>query len=219
VNVDNELRTCSGNRPQRDEVLLREGLRLEYFTIGWNVVEAVVAIGAGALAGSIALVGFGLDSVIEVVAASMLAWRLRHASRAGTTWEEETKAERRALFVVGLTFWALAIYILYESSSILFREAAPGESKPGIVLAAVSLLIMPWLGWRKLRVAGRLESRALRADATETFVCSYLSFALLLGLGLNAWLGWWWADPVAALAMLPLLVREGWEAVIESRGE
>ncbi|MFQ5456899.1 MAG: cation transporter [Myxococcota bacterium] len=219
MNADIQLRPSSGERSKSYKLLLREGLRLEYFTIGWNVVEAVVAIGAGTLAGSIALVGFGLDSVIEVVAASMLAWRLLHASRAGTTWEEETKAERRALFVVGLTFWALAIYILYESSSILFRQAAPGESTLGIFLAVVSLIIMPWLGWRKLKVARKLGSRALRADAMETFVCSYLSFALLLGLGLNASLDWWWADPMAALAMLPLVVREGWEAVIESRAE
>jgi divalent metal cation (Fe/Co/Zn/Cd) transporter len=138
------LRTCAANGSDKYELLLLEGLRLEYFTIGWNLVEAAVAIGAGVFAGSIALLGFGLDSVIEVVAASMLTWRLLHASRAGTTWEEETQAEKRALFVVGLTFWALSLYILYEASSILFGRALPEESTLGIVLAAVSLIIMPW---------------------------------------------------------------------------
>jgi len=196
---------------------LRLALRLEYFTIGWNVLEAFVAIGSGLLAGSIALVGFGLDSVIEVLAASMLLWRLRMEHLDQGRAEDHARAERKALFVVGGTFLALALYIVYEAATMLLRREAPETSTAGIVLACLSLAVMPVLGLRKLDVARRLKSRALRADAMETLVCSYLSFTLLLGLGLNAWRGWWWADPLAALAMLPLVVHEGWEALEHAR--
>ena len=193
--------------------LIKRGLRLEYFTVAWNVVEAVVAIGAGVVAGSVALVGFGLDSIIELTSGCVLIWRLR---KHGVTSEEaESEAERKAIFVVGVTFFALAFYILYEAVGTLIGQEKPMESLVGIMLAAVSLMVMPYLGIAKRRVAARINSRALAADGLETLVCSYLSFTLLLGLGLNALFGWWWADPIAALAMLWLLVREGWEAVEE----
>ena len=175
-----------------------------------------MAIGSGILAGSIALVGFGLDSVIEVAAASMLVWRLRKEQVEGGVGDH-SEAERRALRVVGLTFGALALYIALQAVIILFERRAAEESIAGIVMATASLAVMPVLSWRKFVVARRLGSRTLRADAVETLVCSYLSLTLLLGLGLNAWLGWWWADPVAGLAMIPLLVREGWEATEESQ--
>ncbi len=206
---------CEGvdHRPgaTRDS-LLRTGVRLEWFTIGWNSVEAVVAIGAGLLAGSIALVGFGLDSVIETAAGLMVLWRLKREV-AGAHDDEVERAERAALRFVGLTFLVLAVYVFYESAGKLWRQEASGESWVGIGLAICSVIVMPLLAMRKRAVARALGSQALAADAVETLVCAYLSLTLLLGLGLNALAGWWWADPLAALAMLPLIVKEGVEAL------
>ena len=186
--------------------LRQRAIRLEYFTITWNVLEAVVAVVAGWLAGSIALIGFGLDSIIETTAGVALLWRLRQKG------EGEEQAESRALRIVGLTFFALAGYVAYESVGDLWLGKRPEKSLVGIVLAGVSLVVMPLLGRAKQRVARQMGSRALAADAAETFLCSLLSFTLLLGLGLNAAFGWWWADPVAALAMVIFMVREGVEA-------
>jgi divalent metal cation (Fe/Co/Zn/Cd) transporter len=196
------------------ESALRKGLRLEVFTVGWNAVEAIVAIVAGFFAGSVALVGFGLDSVIESVSGVALYHRLR-GELLGDDERNEAR-ERRALRFVGVSFFLIAAYVLYEAATVLWRKEVPHHSAAGIVLAGLSLIIMPFLGWNKMRTARELESRALAADAKETFVCAYLSLALLLGLGLNASLGWWWADPVAGLAMLPLIVHEGWEAYEDS---
>ncbi|MBI4591734.1 MAG: cation transporter [Candidatus Rokubacteria bacterium] len=206
---------CDGlaHRPEAARaILLRTGVRLEWFTIGWNSVEAVVAIGAGLLAGSIALVGFGLDSVIETTAGLMVLWRLRREV-VGAHGDQVERAERAALKFVGLTFLALALYVLYESGRKLWSREAPAESWVGIGLAICSVIVMPLLAMRKRSVARALGSRALAADAVETLVCSYLSLTLLLGLGLNAFVGWWWADPLAALAMLPLIFKEGVEAL------
>jgi divalent metal cation (Fe/Co/Zn/Cd) transporter len=198
--------------------LLDRGVRLEILTIAWNAIEAIVAIGAGLSAGSIALVGFGLDSVIESISGIALYRRLTF-ERDGATAEESERSERRALWFVGLSFWLIAAYVAYESGETLIDRTLPDSPMIGIVLAAISLVVMPLLGWAKRRTGQTLGSRALIADATETFVCAYLSFALLLGLGLNAALGWWWADPVAALLMLPLIVHEGREAIEAARGE
>ena len=189
----------------------QKALSLEYFTVGWNVLEGVIAITAGVLAGSIALVGFGLDSYVEVASGGVLIWRLR---KHGDEIEEET-AEKRAILVVGITFLALALYVTYESAKKLILQEPPAESLIGILLAIVSLIVMPVLAWQKRKVAAQIHSRALAADALETLACSYLSFTLLIGLGLHAWLGWWWADPLAALAMVFFLAREGWEAIEE----
>ena len=194
---------------------LRTGLRLEVFTVGWNVIEAVVAIGAGAIAGSVALVGFGLDSVIESISGIALYHRLRGELNGDESRNDER--EKRALLFVGVSFFLIAAYVTYESLATLLSREAPEHSVPGIVLAALSLIVMPVLGWRKLVTARALQSRALEADAMETFVCAYLSFALLIGLLLNSMFDWWWADPVAALAMLPLIIHEGREAIEESR--
>ena len=184
----------------------RQAVRLEYFSLSWNAIEAVIAIVAGVLAASIALVGFGLDSVIETVAAVALLWRPRQRGE----WEEA--AEARGLRMVGATFFLLAAYVTYESVRGLWLREQPERSLVGIALAGISLVVMPVLGTAKRRLARRMNSRALAADGMETLLCAYLSFTLLLGLGLNAWLGWWWADPVAALAMVGFMLREGWEA-------
>lgn len=195
--------------------LLRRAIRLEVLTIAWNVIEAAVAIGAGWLAGSVALVGFGLDSIIETVAASAVYRRFR-AEMKGASEEEAEAHEGRALRIVGITFFVLALYILYEAGSTLWLREPPDRSPIGIALAALSLAVMPLLAWAKYRTGRALQSRALIADAKETIACSYLSLTLLLGLGANVLLGWWWADPVAALAMIPWVAREGREALEEA---
>jgi len=197
----------------QQNALRQKALRLEYALISYNVLEGIIAVLAGWQAGSIALLGFGLDSGIEVLSAGILVWRLRHSGSP----DEETRRERQALFGVGVTFFVLAGYILYDAGGSLLRGEPPGTSWIGILLATASLIVMPTLGWRKRKIALAMGSRALEADAVETFLCAYLSFALLLGLSLNAALGWWWADPLAALAMVGFIVKEGWEAVRESR--
>ena len=184
-------------------VLERRARGLAYVTIAWNSVEAVVAVTAGLAAGSIALVGFGLDSLVEVFAGSVVLWRLR-----GTGEERERRAQR----LIAVSFFALAAYVVAESVRDLVVSSEAGESGVGIVLAAVSLAVMPALGLVKRRVATQLGSRALLADAAETLLCSYLSAVLLLGLVLNAAIGWWWADPLAAMAIAFLAFREGREA-------
>jgi divalent metal cation (Fe/Co/Zn/Cd) transporter len=191
----------------------QKGLLAEYFTVGWNVVEGIIAIAAGVIAGSIALVGFGLDSYIEVASGLVLIWRLR--KHGFSNEEDEETAEKKAIFFVGMTFFLLASYVIYESGKKLLLHEQPEESLIGIVLATVSLIVMPFLAVWKRKIAEEINSRALRADALETLACSYLSFTLLLGLGGNALFGWWWADPVAALAMVYFLVKEGTEAVQE----
>ena len=191
----------------------QKGLVAEYFTVGWNVVEGVIAIGAGIVAGSIALVGFGLDSYIEVASGSVLIWRLR--KHGFSNEEEESAAESKAIFFVGITFFVLVLYVIYEAGKTLFFHEQPRESLLGILLAIISLMVMPFLAVWKKKIADEINSRALRADALETLACSYLSFTLLVGLAANALFGWWWADPVAALAMVYFLVKEGTEAVQE----
>lgn len=193
----------------------RTALALVAATLAYNVVEAVIALASGVAADSIALLGFGLDSGIEIGAAAIVLWRLSLETR-GVTGERLERAERRAHRFVGVAFLALAAWVSFQAVWGLARADAPRESLVGIALAAASLVIMPLLAWAKLRVAREIGSGALRAEAKETLACSYLSFALLLGLVANAAAGWWWADPVAALAMVPWLVREGLEGV---RGE
>jgi cation diffusion facilitator family transporter len=202
--------------PARKERLHRRGVWLEVFTITWNVVEAAVAIGAGLLAGSIALVGFGVDSGIEVISAIALLWRLlRTGPRASA--EEHSNAEKRALYLVAATFFLLSAYVAYEAVSALLAREGPESSTVGLVLSILSLLIMPALAYYKQGTAREMGSEALRADAAETWVCSYLSLALLAGVGLYAAFGWWWADPVGALTMLPVILWQGWETFGDAR--
>ncbi len=187
---------------------LRAGLRLEYFTIGWNALEAIVGLVAGFTAGSVALVAFALDSIVEASSGSILIWRLR-TERSGARTVEE--AERPAIRLLAGAFFALAAYVGGRAAYDLLNEARPHESPPGIVLAAVSLIVMPILAYRKARVARDLDSRALQADSMQTTLCTYLSAFLLLGLAANALFGWWWADPIAGLAIAAVAAKEGRE--------
>jgi len=194
---------------------IRIGLWLVIATMVYNGVEAGLALWAGLQASSVALVGFGLDSIIELAAASVMLWRLSLETR-GADPERIEEGERKVQRFVGATFMALALYVVGQAGWTLWTSAAPEESHVGIALAAASLLIMPLVAWGKLRAAREIGSKSLRAEAKETLACSYLSFALLLGLLANALAGWWWADPVAALLMVPWLVKEGLEGI---RGE
>lgn len=196
--------------------LLRRGIALEAVTVGYNALEGMLAIVAGIAAGSVALTGFGVDSVIEVTSGALLWWRLR--AELGSAPLGPT-VERRASGGAGFLLLALGVYIVTDSTRLLLTGNHPESSLVGIVLMVLSLIVMPLLARAKLGVAASLGSRALRADAHETIVCAWLSATTLLGLGLNAVLGWWWADPVAALVMLPLIVREGIEAWRGQAGE
>jgi cation diffusion facilitator family transporter len=200
----------------RERRLHRRALRLEYFTVSWNVIEALVAITAGVIAGSVALVGFGVDSGIEVISAVALLWRLRKAD-ADADAQTEEHAERRALYAVAATFFLLAAYIGFEALSALIAGEEPDSSTVGLVLSVVSLAVMPTLAYWKGRTGREMGSRALQADAIETWVCSYLSLALLLGVGAYGAFGWAWADPVGALLMLPVILWQGWETLEEAR--
>jgi divalent metal cation (Fe/Co/Zn/Cd) transporter len=177
--------------------------RLEYFTIAWNSLEALVALLAGFVAGSVALVGFGFDSLIEVSSGAALLWRLHRGER----------AERAALRIVGACFVALALYIAIDSMRTLWLREAPHQSIAGIVLTAASVVAMRLLARAKRQSAASLGSGAMRADARQSEFCMYLSAIVLGGLLINALLGWWWADPLAGLVMVPIIAREGIEAL------
>lgn len=202
------LQLNNSNRP----ALIKKGRYLEYFTIGYNSLEGLIAVVAGLVAGSIALVGFGFDSLIEVTSGAALLWRLH----ADVDEERRERVEAISLRIVGALFVVLGIYVTYDSVKALIRREAPEESLVGIVLAAVSLVVMPLLVRAKRQVARAINSGALMADSKQTELCTYLSAILLGGLLLNALFGWWWADPIAALIMVPIIAKEGVEAL---RGE
>jgi divalent metal cation (Fe/Co/Zn/Cd) transporter len=191
------------------EAIITRGLRLEYFTLGWNSLEALIALISGFVAGSIALIGFGLDSVVEVSSAAVMLWRL-HADHHTQSRE---RTEKVALRAVGICFLVLAVYVAFEGINTLLRHEAPQRSLPGILLASASLIAMPLLARAKRRVASAINSGAMHADSRQTDICAYLSTILLGGLVLNAAFGWWWADPIAGLIMVPLIANEGIEAV------
>lgn len=204
--------------PARREELHRRAVLLEWFTVAWNVVEAAVAIGVGLVVGSVALVGFGVDSSVEVISAVVLLWRLYRAGPNASA-EEQSGAERKALYLVAATFFLLAAYVLYEAIGALLSEEGPEVWTVALLLSVVSILVMPTLAYLKGRTGREIGSRALLADTVETWVCTYLSVALLAAVGLNAAFGWWWADPVGALAMLPVILWQGWETLGEAREE
>ena len=189
--------------------LVRRSYRLNVLTLAYNSIEGVVALLAGALAGSIALTAFGLDSLIELAASITALWRLRADVRP----DAREHSERVSLRVIGALFLALAAYVGIDAARALLRRDAPSESVLGIIVAALSVIVMPVLARAKRRVALQLGSGALAAESQQTSLCAYLSAILLGGLVLNATLGWWWADPIAALAMVPIIGREGIEGV------
>jgi divalent metal cation (Fe/Co/Zn/Cd) transporter len=181
---------------------IRRGRRLQYFTIVYNSLEALISLVAGFLAGSVSLVGFGLDSLIEVTSGGAVLWRLH-----------DEAAERIALRIVGWCFLCLATYLAVDSSTMLYRHEEAQRSVAGILIAAASVVIMPVLARAKRKVAAGLGSSAMHADSRQTDFCTYLSAILLCGLALNAAFGWWWADPAAALAMSPVIAKEGIDAL------
>ena len=194
--------------PER-QIVARSARRLEYFTIGWNILEGTIAVTAGAFAASISLVGFGIDSFIEVTSGSALLWRMSvDANQA-----QRERHERTALRIVGVCFIALSIYVAGEAIADLTAHRAPEGSIPGIVLAVASLIVMPLLSRAKRRVGAFLKSPAMHADAKQADFCAYLAAILLLGLSLNAVLGLWWSDPIAALLMVPLIAHEGVQGI------
>jgi divalent metal cation (Fe/Co/Zn/Cd) transporter len=192
--------------------LVRRGLALNYLTLGYNTIEAIVSVAAGLVAGSVALVGFGVDSGIEVTASVAAQWRLR----ADFDRARRERVEQVTRRVIGASFLALAAYVAVDSLTTLWKREPPAPSTVGLVILILSALVMPALARAKRQVAHALQSRALEADASQTSLCAYLSVIALVGVGLNAAFGWWWADPAAALVMVPIIAREGLEGL---RGE
>jgi len=190
-------------------VVAQRGKRLEYFTIGWNSLEGIVAVTAGAVAGSISLVGFGFDSFIEVISGITLLWRMSQDAQE----HDRHRIEQRALRIVSVCFLALAAYIGCEAVGHLLEKKAPQHSLPGIILACVSLVVMPLLARAKRRVGAHLKSAAMNADAKQAEFCTYLSAILLGGLLLNITFDLWWADPAAGLVMMPIIAMEGWNGL------
>jgi divalent metal cation (Fe/Co/Zn/Cd) transporter len=191
------------------QTIAKRGTRLSYFTIVWNGLEGLIAVVAGTVVGSISLVGFGIDSFIEVVSGATLLWRMTVDANV----QSRERNERLSLRIVGICFFSLAIYVTYEACSDFITRKTPKHSIPGIILACVSLVVMPILSRAKKKVGYKLRSAAMNADARQTDFCVYLSAILLSGLLLNATLGWWWADPTAALIMVPIIAKEGLDGI------
>jgi len=192
-----------------------KALYLSYFTVGYNVLEALASLLAGYLAGSIALVGFGLDSLVESLSGGVMIWRFRH--RPGLAADAEEQIERRAIKIVGCTFLVLGAYVLYESLKKLFFQEIPSPSLLGIIIAIISLIVMPGLYLLKYRTGKSLNSRSLMADSKQTLACAWLSLALLVGLGLNYLFGIWQADPIIGLVVVGFLGKEGWETLKQGK--
>lgn len=195
---------------------VRDGVRIEIITVAWMVVEAAVSIVAGIVAGSLLLVAFGADSVIELVSGGILLWRLSVQARGGDA-ERVERAERRAAWVVAVALALLCAYVLASAIYSLLAHARPETSLVGIAIAAAAVLVMPWLGITKRRLATSLDSGALRGDAASSFTCAYMAATVLGGLVANALVHWWWAEDLAALAFLFWLVAETREAFEEAR--
>jgi len=191
------------------EKTYKKALFLEYFTVGYNVIEAAVSIAFGHIAKSIALIGFGLDSVVESLSGMILIWRLRKHGKVSE--EEEEAVERKATKFVALTFFILGLYVLFHSLKKLIEKEIPNPSLPGIIIAIVSIVVMPLLSWQKFKAAKQIQSQALVADSKETLACFFLSVALLIGLLSNYVFDFWQADPIVGLIIVVFLFREGWE--------
>jgi divalent metal cation (Fe/Co/Zn/Cd) transporter len=203
-----------------DDKLYKNALNLEYFTVGYNVLEALFSIFFGASAGSIALVGFGLDSIVESLSGLILIWRLQKHNIYSES--EEIESEKKAIKLVAVTFFLLAAYVLYESAKKLIFTEIPETSLPGIIIAIFSIIIMPVLSFKKRNLGIKINSKALVADSKETLVCAFLSVSLLLGLTMNYLFGFWQADPLVGLIVVVFLIREGqesWEEANENQKE
>lgn len=197
--------------------LFKKGLYLEYFTVSYNIVEAIVSIGFGILAASIALIGFGLDSIVESLSGFVLIWRLSQHGKISK--EAEEKIEKKAMKFVAITFFVLGAYVIFESTRKLVFSEIPEPSLPGIIIAIVSLIVMPLLALAKYKIGKQINSKALIADSKETFVCAILSVALLIGLGLNYLFDFWQADPIVGIIVVIFLFKEGYECWEESNEE
>ena len=197
--------------------LFKRGLHLEYFTVAYNILEAIASIVFGSIANSIALIGFGLDSIIESLSGLVLIWRLSQHGK--ITRGAEERLEKRATRFVAVTFFVLGGYVLFQSIRKLVIEEIPGPSLPGIIIAGASIIVMPLLTWQKYKTGKKISSRALVADSRETLACAFLSVALLLGLGANYLFGFWQADPIVGLIIVLFLFREGWETWKEASEE
>ena len=203
-----------------DDKLYKKALNLEYFTVVYNVLEALFSIFFGASAGSIALVGFGLDSIVESLSGLILIWRLRKHSIYSE--KEEMESEKKAIKLVAASFFLLAAYVLYESVKKLILTEIPETSLPGIIISIFSIVIMPVLSFKKRNLGIKINSKALVADSKETLVCAFLSVSLLLGLMMNYLFGFWQADPLVGLIVVVFLIREGkesWEEINENEKE
>lgn len=200
----------TASAPERLETLRRRALLLSWFTVIYNIVEGIVSILLGMAAGSIALVGFGLDSFVESLSGGIMIWRF---GRRGLPAAEEERRERKATRLVGWTFLVLGAYVFYEALGKLVGQEEPEASPWGLALLILSLMIMPGLAWAKRRLGEALHSASLIADSRETLACAWLSATLIVGLSLNWLLGWWWADPVGALIVVWFLLREGRELI------
>lgn len=193
------------------EANLKRGVRVEIASFVYNILEVVVSVTAGLLTGSAALVSWGLDSTVEATSAGTLIWRLRGESK-GADRRTVLHRTKVALWVVACAFWIVVAAILYEAVSAFVSQEAPGFNWWGISILFVSLVVNPFLAWGKYRYGKRLESPALKYDAKDTLICQYQTVVVLIGIGLTQWLGWWWADPVAALLIVPYVAWEGFEA-------
>jgi len=193
--------------------LHKKALWLSYFTVGYNILEGIVSILAGSMAGSIALIGFGLDSFVESLSGCVMIWRFRKSGKISE--EEEEKVERRATRLIGYSFFILGAYVLYESAKKLFLREIPEPSLLGIIVAVASIIVMPILFYLKYQTGKAIGSRSLIADSKETLACVFLSMSLLIGLVLNYIYGLWQADPIVGLIIVIFLIKEGYETLKE----
>ena len=198
-----------------DAKLHKKALLLSYFTVGYNILEGVASIAAGLLAGSIALVGFGLDSFVESISGSVMIWRFRKHGKISEV--EEEKVEKKAVKLVAYSFFILGAYVLYESIKKLYFHEIPDPSLLGIIIAIASIIVMPILFYMKYQTGKSINSRSLVADSKETLACVFLSVALLIGLGLNSLYGLWQADPIVGLIIVLYLIREGYNTLREEK--
>jgi divalent metal cation (Fe/Co/Zn/Cd) transporter len=192
-----------------------KALKLEYFTVGYNIVEGIFSVIIGYLSGSIALVGFGFDSAVESISGGVLIWRLKKHGKIGI--EEEERIERKTVKLVGYSFFILGAYVFIEAVKKLYFQEIPEPTIAGIIIAALSLIIMPILAKKKFKTAKEINSASLAADSKQTLICAYLSLALLIGLGLNYLFGLWWADPFSALVIVALIIKEGFDTLKEGK--